>query len=366
MDEPFKVLTEERPSASKISSMLSLFSSLPKHGTKQCSQFVKEASTAKVFRACEHGKSECSDECFAVKVIRKGKYDEKEPKLQEYLTSRIKGTEAEAHFNKLYRILPAPEGESKTIVLEFEHPWAQNVSDLSTLLQNFDMTEKLWKAINFQVISAFATAQRRVPGFTHNDSHTSNILVTRNVGDEHVCSITSPKGRRMTTFSNMVIKIIDFGQALTFDPKYQTRDGLAFWKDLMGNKMIDFHRFAVWSSFDIQMGALKQKSQGLRQQYPAWFTEWRRFVSRWLVLQMMPDVDSSGRDREKGLWLSENALVPNTIGAAYLQQHYSATSKLGLADMLDDPYFDEYVIGGKKGPSLIEFEKEVKVKKCKN
>lgn len=344
--------------------MLDFFKSVPRQGSA-CTQFVKQASTARVYRTCRQDKhSECLDDCLAVKVVRAGMFDPIEPKIQLHVTEKVEGTEGEEHFNKLYKVLAAPHGMGKTIILKFEHPWARNVSDLSSLLTNFDMTERLWKAINFQLLSALTSAQRRVAGFTHNDCHTQNILVVRNFRDAHVCAITSPKGRRMTTFSNMLIRIIDFGQALCDDPALQTRDGKKYWSDLQGNKMIDFHRFAVWAAFDVQQAALRQKALGLRQKYPPWFTEWRRFLARWLVLEMMPDVDSGGADKEKGAWLSENGLVPNDFGGAYLQQHYSKSSPLGLADMLDDPYFDEYEIRKTTAPkpSPIEFELEAKLK----
>lgn len=357
--QPYTVLKAKKPSTQQIGSMLSFLSSLPKRQATAptCSQFVKEASTAKVYRVCGTEGHECSDTCFAVKVVKFGKFDEKEPKIQELVVAKTLGTEAEAHFNKIYKVLPAVDGNSKTLVLDFEHPWAQNVSDLSTLLTTFDMTERMWKSINFQILCAFTVAQRRIPGFTHNDAHTQNILVVRNVDEDHVCSITTNKGKRLTNYSNMLIRVIDFGQALS--DEVQTRDGITFWRTLQGNKMIDFHRFAVWAAFDIQVGALRQRESG-RKRYPPWFTEWRRFVARWLVVQMMPDVDSGGRDKSKGAWLSANALVPTDEGTAYLQQWYSRDAPLGLSDMLDDPYFDEFAVGGR--PSITRFETEAKLK----
>jgi hypothetical protein len=205
-------------------------------------------------------------------------------------------------------------------------------------------------------------AQRKVPGFTHNDTHCDNILCVRNVKNEHICAIVSDKGRTMTNYSNLLIKIIDFGQAMTPKPQYQTTDGKYIWKNMLGNKMIDFHRFAIWSANHIQLAVEEEYEAGKRLKYPNWYTNWRYFINRWILPELMPDYNPQSNAIKftaayKNKWIElDNGCIPNKSGEKYLNQYYGPKSKLGLSSILDDPYFDEFTYDD---PKYLKFSKGI-------
>lgn len=353
----------KNPSKSDVDQMIHILEN-SKMTKNSCSEFIKAASTAKVYRVCTKNpqRTACTDDCYAIKVSQDNiKFDNSEVKVQDLITQKTRGTEAEEHFNSVIKVLDSTK-LGKIIVLRFEHPWSKDVSVLSDLLRSFDMTERLWKSINFQVLVALTVAQRKVPGFTHNDTHCDNILCVRNVKNEHICAIVSDKGRTMTNYSNLLIKIIDFGQAMTPKPQYQTTDGKYIWKNMLGNKMIDFHRFAIWSANHIQLAVEEEYEAGKRLKYPNWYTNWRYFINRWILPELMPDYNPQSNAIKftaayKNKWIElDNGCIPNKSGEKYLNQYYGPKSKLGLSSILDDPYFDEFTYDD---PKYLKFSKGI-------
>jgi len=324
MDELRKLLKNQ--SSSAVEQFLTKVST----SKTQCTSFVAQASTAKVYKICKH-EEECTKECLAVKVnLPNQPFDEKEVLVHEKITFLVKGTPAEAHFNKLIGILKGSKNEA--IILQFEQPRAQPFQTLSQLLQKADISEELWRSINFQLIKTIYAAQQVIPGFSHNDTHTDNILVVPNE-TSHVCKIRSPKGRQLLHFGNVLIRIIDFGQVLATADDLQTRDGTTFYKHTVWkNKMIDFVRFAVWAIVDLSFYEEQQV------EYPAWYQKWLEFVLRWID----PKFFVLGKKAE---YVDPSlGMAPNDEGGKWLQEWYGPESKNGIGNMLDDPYFDAYEI----------------------
>jgi hypothetical protein len=305
-----------------------------------CATFVNEASTAKVFRVCGTHKSpnQCSTKCVALKVPLLSKpstNNSSDAKVQQEIQTAIKDTPAAAHFNRVLSVLPSDRGS--VIVLEFEEK-KLTFHSLSDVLTKVQISEALWKSINFQLISTLYIAQQKVPGFTHNDTHTENILVVPNTTN-HVCTVVSPAGRQMSHYSSMLIKIIDFGQVLATDPKLQTKDGKLIWKPILWkNKMIDFLRFATWVVFDLEDFETNEQ-----RDLPPWFAPWMEFVLRFLdphffALYKVPNADGKFIDTRVG-----RGMAPNDAGIAWMNANFGEDSPFGLGNMLDDPYFDGFV-----------------------
>lgn len=303
-----------------------------------CGSFVNQASTAKVYRVCNKhlNSNECGNQCVALKVPLDTvslSTDSHDAKVQEMIQTAIKDTPAAAHFNRVITVLPSDRGP--VIVLEYEEK-KLTFHSLADVLTQVQISEDLWRSINFQLISTLYIAQLKVPGFTHNDTHTENILVVPNTTN-HVCTVTSPMGRQLSHYSSMLIKIIDFGQVLATDPKLQTRDGKLIWKDLLWkNKMVDFQRFASWVLFDF---SVLQKTETL----PPWVEPWLDFVLRYLdprffVLGDEEDAQGQFIDTRSG-----RGFAPNEAGTKWLNDNFGEDSPFGLGNMLDDPYFDSYV-----------------------
>lgn len=318
-------------------------------GTTPCSAFVDEASTANVYKVCPKklsGECEVKKDCLAIKVAKKGsELSDIESDVQKEITRIVKGSAAEAHFNKILDVLPTPNGP--VIVTEFEQPRAQPFKKVSHLLQKADIAESLWKSINFQLLKTLYTAQQLIPGFTHNDTHTDNLLVVPN-DTSHACVVTTPKGKRLAHFSTVLIRVIDFGQVLAKDESLQTPDGIAIWKEtLFQNKMIDFLRFACWAVIDIGF------SEERELKYPPWYQSWLDFILRYLdprFFNVTPGKEAAWADRSMGM-------APTKEGAAWLQEWYGPDSENGLGNMLDDPYFNDLVL-----PELT-FSAQIKPKK---
>lgn len=350
-----EVFAQRNPRPADTARAIKSLRALPRDKSSGCEAFVAEASTAVVYKACKHASDgSCMGECFAVKIpLPHAEFDDSEARVHEYIIGRLRGTEAEAHFNRIYNVLPMPGNGGKLIVLRYEHPWSADAATLSDLLVRFDMTERAWRSINFQLISALSVAQERVLGFSHNDTHTGNLLVIRNV-DDHVCTATSASGARFTNASNLLVRVIDFGQAMTAKAGEQTRDGRSFWGprglNLAGNKMIDFHRFVVWALHDIGYAAQRQKAEGVRSKYPPWFLEWRRFLSRWLRPEMLVDMGEGAPYQE---WIDESQVyTPRPAGVAYLNDFYGPATGFVLSSVLDDEYFADFRV------QQLKFSKE--------
>lgn len=332
------ILKTRNPSKQEIAEFLEKVQS----GTEPCASFVAQASTAKVFKVCSLHKDKCTTDCVALKIPMAGTglpFDTRSAQIQKAIQDAVQNTPAAAHFNRVLQVLPSPNGP--VLVLEFEER-KLTFHSLADVLQNVQMSEVLWRSINFQLLSTLYIAQQQIPGFTHNDTHTENILVVPNTNN-HVCSVVTPAGRTLSHVATMLIKIIDFGQVLALDPKLQSRDGKLIWKRaLWRNQMVDFQRFATWVVFDFSQFEFKEK------QFPSWFEPWLAFVLKYLdpgffVLKgnAVAGQRLDGRliDFRKG-----RGMAPNEQGAEWLQANYGPESPFGLGSMLDDPYFDQFVV----------------------
>lgn len=273
----------------------------------QCTSFVAEATTAKVYKVCEFH-SQCTDNCVAVKISEQTA----EAKIQLKITKLLKGTKAAIHFNKLLGILKG------AIVLEYEEN-AWPFKTLADLIKKGNITERLWKSINFQFIVAIFYAQKAIPGFAHNDTHTENILVVR---EQHACEVVTPAKQHLKDKSLFTVRIIDFGQVLATAPSLQSPDGKSLHKHVWKNKMVDFMRFAVWAFKDLE--SLKHKKK--------WHEDWLRFVLRWLDPHFF-----TGEFTD-----SEQGFMANKAGGLWLQKKYGPSSNLGIGNMLDDVYFSDF------------------------
>lgn len=302
-----------------------------------CVTVAGEASAGTVYKVCKSRGKQCETSCYAVKIAVSGKkLDESEARVQQYVNERVAGTPAEAHVNHVYAILPGP-----MIVSEYERPHSLALRDVKDVISKLGLrlTREFWKSLNFQFILTMYTIQQHVPGFSHNDTHTENVLLVPNEHD-HVCKITSPKGRHMAHYSPVLLKIIDFGQALSTEQKTQDGEMLG-WMLVYQNKMIDYLRFAVWAIVDYAELEAAQIIAKKEFSYPEWYQEWFDFLSRWFH----PDLLPNGPRRPEYLDKS-NGFGPNEAGAKWLQSHYGPKAAKGIGNLLDDPYFDEFVTNG--------------------
>lgn len=324
---------------------------IAKLGKGKCSAFVAEASTAKVYKVCSPKRNSCSTDCVAVKVPRQknNPLDAKEAEIQKSITNSILGTPAADHVNRMLAVISTANGPA--IITNYEQPKAAATRDLADLLIKADITDQLWRSINFQFIKTIYSIQQSIPGFTHNDTHTKNILLVPNTTN-HVCSVTSPRGKVLSDSSTVLIRIIDFGQVLANDKTLQSPDGIEFWKkDLFGNKMIDFQRFAVNVVVDVYESVETKRVK----EPPSWFTTWVQFVERWLDPKFLVVDDESGTAFNE----PSNALAPSKKGTTWLQKYYGPKTNKGIGNMLDDEYFSDFVI------STTSFETDAKLRTSK-
>lgn len=316
-----------------------VFTSLDKLSSPEgCTHFIAKASTSKVYRVCRDT-SPCG-KCLAVKIpINDNSLDSKEADVGIQLTAAFKGTCAEVHFNKIRAIVPSSHGP--LIISQYEEQ-VSGFSKVSDLLQQRKISKQLWKSINFQFIKAIYCAQLAVPWFSHNDTHTENVMLVPN-DTNHTCIVTSPKGIQLAHHSNVILKIIDFGQVLAKDPRLQTDEGQQ-WKDrgLWGNKMLDYHRFLVWAIDDLFFYNDSKE--------PDWYKEWLDFVLRFFTDRMIPDKfnpkDKYYLDKREFFHVTKTGpsvkYIPTPLGSVYLQKYYGPRTSKSIGDMLDDDYFQEY------------------------
>jgi hypothetical protein len=318
-------------------------------GSYPCASFVAQASTAKVYKVCEtHSQGKCTNKCLIVKSPKREdiQFDKKDISIHKKIQKAVRGTAAEKHINKLVDALSSPQGP--IIVLEYEEPRKSKFLTLASILQNGDISPLFWKSINFQFIYTIAILQEQIPGFSHNDTHTENILIVPNpTGDTSL--VLSPLGRKLLHSPNFLVKIIDFGQVLAADPSFQSNDGKIIWKaTLWQNKMIDFIRFSVWVIFDVS------RYEEQFKKLPDWYKEWLEFILRWIDPRFYilgSDADAQGQYLDKEL---SRGMAPNKEGCEWLQLNYGPTSYYSIASMLDDQYFDEFLVKD------VQFSKEVK------
>lgn len=272
----------------------------------------------KVYKLCS------KKNCVAVKIVSTEEKDAnvlKDAKSQQTLTDIAKHSkQAEPHVSEMLAIVPLT---STSVALVSEYEGFVSVSDF---LQNKSLSTRDWKSINLQFIKTLVLLQDLVPGFTHNDAHTDNVMLVSNT-THHTCKIKSANGRMLTDTPKWIVRVIDFDQMLANRKTLQTSEGTEFWKSLEGNKISDFVRFSVWSFEDLR---IRRRSKG---SYPVWFKQWLEFCERW--------IDPNFFAVRKNKWLQFSYKGPTKVAERWLKK-FDSKSEFELSDLLDDPFFDEF------------------------
>jgi hypothetical protein len=265
-------------------------------------------------------------------LIKQGLFDVDAVRAHEFLTLRLRRTQAAAHFNKLVGYVKDKNSDRVAVASYYELLYYKDCPTLDDVIHKRKINALEWKALNFQFIAAFSKAQQRLPGFCHNDTHTKNLLLVPNSSD-HVCYAFSAKRRRVALKSPFLLLAIDFDLMTIGDDKsfFGSEAGRTFFRFTPGNTMIDFFRFAM---------SLKHAFQDLYAKPPKFFQEWKSFVLRHLP----PSFFMEGPHEDILLNIDPNGGIPSESGGAYLQDMYGPSKPSGLLKLLDDSYFDELVL----------------------
>ena len=264
----------------------------------------------------------CSGRCVAVKVPKEDK-DENEADVHAEITMAVRGTEDEHHFNKLLKVEPSPTGPILTT--EFEKGRTLEVE-----LEEKTISRDEWKGIVFQVLHILLLAQEIIPGFSHNDFHAGNIILVPNTGKrvEHRCK-TLTKNFDMSIVPKRIVRVIDFGSATANAKRFQTHFGVRVFKNQIGNKFVDFARFATMS---VYYCTRRERHVGA---YPSWYAEWLEFLSRWFDPRFFINGNPSST------FITQNGQRYLPAGVKWLNEWYGPGSKYSLENVLEDEYFEE-------------------------
>ena len=234
------------------------------------------------------------------------------------LTAAVKGTEDEHHFNKLLRVESSPKGP--VLITEFE-----SGRTLDAELEEKTITRGEWKDIVFQVLHILLLTQELVPGFTHNDFHGGNIILIPNPLGHRCTTVTST--HRMSIVPKRIVRVLDFGSTTATAKRFQTSVGLRAFRNQMGNKFVDFARFATMSVYYCTRHERRKGS------YPSWYAEWLDFLSRWFDPRFFINGNSSST------FITQNGHRYLPIGVKWLNDWYGPRSRYSLENVLDDVYF---------------------------
>lgn len=290
----------------------------------------------KIYKSCPlHRK--CSTQkcnCLAIKLtlIKDYLFDLNAAIAHDFLTHRLRHTQGAMHFNKLLGYFKDLHSSRVVLASPYESLYWQDCPTLKEVLEKRRLTMLDWKAITFQFVSAFSIAQRRCPGFCHNDCHVKNILIVPNT-TRSVCYAYSAKRRRVAVDTPYLLRVIDF-DLMTLHTGPSSVAGKEFFKYTQGNTMIDFFRFA--SSVNSTLSLLKARTRYT----PNYWSEWKSFVLRYLP----PEFIYEGHPDAITRVLDANGGIPSKIGGEYLQSRYGPDRVSILLSMLDDPYFDELTL----------------------
>jgi hypothetical protein len=250
----------------------------------------------------------------------------------DFFTHRLRHTQGAMHFNKLLGYFKDLHTNQVILASAFETPYWADCATLKDVLEKKKLSRLSWKAITFQFISAFSLAQRRCPGFCHNDCHVKNVLIVPNT-NKTVCYAYSAKRRKIAVDTPFLLRVIDF-DLMTLHTGPSSIAGREFFKYTLGNTMIDFFRFA--SSVNSTLVLLQSRTKYI----PSFAKEWRDFVLRYLPASFIYE----GSPEESSIVLDPNGGIPSKIGGSYLQSRFGPTKTSILLHMLDDPYFDELAV----------------------
>ena len=280
--------------------------------------FVAAGTYANAYKTCLKNK------CFLFKVRKpKRQFD-----INEYLIN-MEGYKKLVRLEKI-PLIAQPYGVlgSSTDPLAYVYAFEENSEVLGKFLEFVNFTENEFRAIIFQVATVLAHLQNALPGFTHNDLHTDNVLVITH-SKEQVFNYKSLKFK-----SKYSIRIIDFGQAST--NAKQTRDAVSIWGSTLGNTMIDFLRLANWILLRLYKKLKFSTSKELRSTTSNFLILLSAYVSK-------DCVKNGGDSRDNSLtgkFLSVPWLSVNKIGQKYINSLYSQDKKNAMEQVLQNEYFN--------------------------
>ena len=269
-----------------------------------------------VYKVCPRG---CKHPgCVAVKVPKEDT-GTNEAKVHAAITAAVKGTEDEHHFNKLLSIKSSPTGPILTT--QFEEGRTLEIE-----LEERVISRDEWKGIVFQILHILLVAQDAIPGFTHNDFHAGNIVLVPNTEKRRCTTVTS--NVNMSIVPKRIVRILDFGSATAYAKQYQTHTGLKLFRTQIGNKFVDFARFATLS---VYYCTRRERWVGT---YPTWYAEWLEFLSRWFDPRFFINGNTTTT------FITQNGQRYLPAGVKWLNSWYGPDSKYSLENVLEDEYFE--------------------------
>lgn len=275
---------------------------------------VGEGSYALAYKTCPPR----SKECFLLKIKHKNRsFDVNEYRINE---------EGYKHLRSKKLILIAqPRGilgdlsDPSAFVYVFE----EGSQTLRSFLETVRYSHSEFKTIIFQIVLCLKTLQNTVPGFTHNDLHTENVLVLRQP------SVVQNKSMKMKC--KYSIRIIDFGQSST--NALQTQDAIKMWLNTSGNTMVDFLKLANWVLMDLYITYHKTRNNQVRLCIANFLLLLSNYVSHDCVK------NGSSVTTKTGKFLSLPWLCLNQDGERYINSLYSPRHKNAMELILSDSYF---------------------------
>lgn len=280
--------------------------------------FVASGTYANAYKTCT-GKT-----CFLFKV-RKPK---REFDINEYLIN-LEGYKKLTRVEKM-PLIAQPYGVLGTSnnPLAYVYAYEENGVVLGKFLEFVKFTEYEFKAIIFQVAMVLFHLQKGLPGFTHNDLHTDNVLVNTHSKEQTFTY------KSLTFKSRYSIRIIDFGQASTNTKK--TRDAVHIWGSVLGNTMVDFLRLANWTLLRLYKKLRTSNSLDLKSSCANFLILLSAYVSK-------DCVKNGGHSRDNtltGKFLSMPWLSVNKMGEKYINSLYSFHHKNAMEQVLQNEYFN--------------------------
>ena len=292
-----------------------------KGSNKSCKSFdpcfVAKGTYAFAYKTCL-GKNKC----LLFKVKRPNRdFDINEYKINQDAYAKLKSKSTPV-------LVTQPQGVlgSSTNPLAFVFSFEENSMTLGEFIQKVKFTEEEFKAIIFQVVFVLLNLQKGIPGFTHNDLHTDNVLVIKHSTPQKF----SYRNLRFKCIYS--IRIIDFGQAST--NARQTNDARAIWSKVLGNTMVDFLRLANWIIITLYKQLRKTRIAAVEQSTKNFLLLLSNYVSKDCIKN-----GGSTRDTRTGNFLSNPWLCVNKYGEAYLNTLYSQSHKNAMELVIKDQFF---------------------------
>jgi hypothetical protein len=280
---------------------------------------VASGTYANAYKTCENKK------CLLFKVKKKGRsFDINEYKINLNAYKKLKKNQKMPLIAQPFGVL----GSSKN-PLAYIYAYEDNSMVLGRFLESVNFSEVDFKAIIFQIATSLFYLQKGLPGFTHNDLHTDNVLVITHSKPETF------HYKKLSFQSKYSIRIIDFGQAST--NAYKTQDAVAIWGATLGNTMVDFLRISNWILLRLYKKLRNSKSAQLKSSCANFLILLSEFVSK--------DCVKNGGDRRDnsltGKFLSTPWLSINKLGVSYINSLYSLKHTNAMQKVLEDDYFSE-------------------------